>query len=92
MMGDEPELKLLVEKGDGANGDGEKGDDPVVDAGGANGDGSWSTCTVGMFGDSVACDAAGDAEADAEADEEVSRGWKGGRPSWNARSSSCASQ
>jgi hypothetical protein len=74
--GDEPELRLLAEKGDGANGDGEKGDDPAVDAGGANGDGSCRTCTVGTRGDSAVCDAAGDA------DEVVaSRAWKGGRPS-----------
>ena len=87
MTGDEPELKLLPEKGDGANGDGEKGDDPAVAAGGAKGDGSCSTCMSGTFGDSVACDATGDAE------EEVgSREWKGGRPSWKARSNSCASQ
>jgi hypothetical protein len=87
MIGDEPELKLVVEKGDGANGDGEKGDDPAVDAGGANGEGSCSTCTLGTFGDSVTCDAAGDDD-----DDEVSRGRKGGRPSWNASSNSCASQ
>ena len=78
ITGDEPELKLLVEKGDGAKGDGEKGD--AADAGGAKGDGSSSTCA---FGESPGCggDAAGG-----------SRERKGGRPSWKARSSSCASQ
>jgi len=42
ITGDESELKLLVEKGDGAKGDAEKGD--AVDEGGAKGDGSSSTC------------------------------------------------
>ena len=82
IAGDEPELRLPLEKGDGANSDGEKGD--AIDAGGANGDGSCSTCTC-TVGDSAA--EAGDAEAGAD----VPRA-KGGRPSWKARSSNCASQ
>ena len=79
--GEEPELRLLLENGDGAKkGDGEKGDEAGVDfggGGGAKGEGSWSACS--SYGDSAA---AGD----------VSRFRKGGRPSWNASSSSCASQ
>jgi hypothetical protein len=44
MTGAEPVLRLLVEKGGGADDDGEKGDNPVRDACcGANGDGSCRT-------------------------------------------------
>ena len=75
-IGEEPELMLLLENGDGAKGDGEKGDEAGL-VGGAKGDGSCSVC---MYSDSA--DGAGD----------VSRFGKGGRPSWNASSSSCASQ
>jgi hypothetical protein len=70
ITGDEPELKLLVEKGDGAKGDGEKGD--ALDEGGAKGDGSSSACAFGeslgrVGGDDAVCD---------------SRERNGGRPSW----------
>lgn len=78
-MGDEPELRLLLpEKGErAANGDGER----VCELGGrgANGDGSCNACAFGelfTFG----------------GDPDNSRGRKGGRPSWKARSSNCASQ
>lgn len=74
--GEEPELMLPLEKGDGAKGEGEKGDEAGL-VGGAKGDGSCSAC---MYGDSA--DGAGD----------VSRFRKGGRFSWKASSSSCASQ
>ena len=79
ITGDESELKLLVEKGDGAKGDAEKGD--AVDEGGAKGDGSSSTCVLGESLGRVG----GDAVCS-------SRERKGGRPSWKARSSNCASQ
>jgi len=46
--GDEPELKVPYEKGDGANTDGENGDGDDVD--GANGEGSFSPCE---FGESI---------------------------------------
>ena len=78
ITGDESELKLLVENGDGAKGDAEKGD--AADEGGAKGDGSSSTCA---FGESLG--RVGDAAGS-------SRERKGGRPSWKARSSNCASQ
>lgn len=80
--GNEPEFILLVEKGGGANGDGEEGDDLVVDASGANGDRS---CRTYSFGNSVMCAGNGDEEV-------ASHAWKGGRPSssWNVRISSCA--
>ena len=43
--GDEPELMVPHEKGDGANNDGEKGDEAEV--GGAKGEGSFSPCEFG---------------------------------------------
>jgi hypothetical protein len=64
--GEEPELRLLLEKGDGAKGDGEKGVEVEV-VGGAKGEGSCSACTT--CGDSV--DDPGD----------TSRFRNGGRPS-----------
>ncbi|KAH9159583.1 hypothetical protein EDB89DRAFT_2047752 [Lactarius sanguifluus] len=69
--GEESELRMLAEKGDG-----EKGNDVGV-VGGAKGSGSCSACMYGgEFGDA----------------RDVSRFRKGGRPSWNASSSSCAGQ
>ena len=63
--GEEPELMLLLEKGDGAKGDGEKGFD-VGDVGGAKGEGSCSACTYGDPADDTG---------------DVSRFRNGGRPS-----------
>jgi hypothetical protein len=83
--GEEPELRLLLENGDGAKkGDGEKRDEAGVDFGGGGGAKGEGSC--------IACSPYGDSAVDNGAGGDVSRFRKGGRPSWNASSSSCASQ